>query len=286
MTKSEIKRLPKSTVELTMTIPWSKIKEVYERTFIRVMAEVELPGFRKGKAPRKLIEEKIDRSKVYEEVIKEVVPEAYTAALKEHDVKPIVSPQVDLLEAKEDSDWKIKATVAQKPEVHLKNYKAAVAKAKTGAGKLWVPGQGEPEKKEDKEKVKLDDVIKALLEEVEVEIPDLLVTEEANRLLARLVDETKLLGMTVDQYLKARGKTGEQLRADYAQQAQDSLKITFILEAVADTEKITVSDKEIEEAINAVKDESERVKLREQSYYIASLIRRQKTLDSLVKPIV
>ena len=285
---STIKKLPKHTVELEITIPWATIKSAYEKTFASVAETIELPGFRKGKAPKKLIEEKIDKSKVYEQVIKDILPDAYDKAVKEHDVKPVISPHIELLEAKEDADWVIKATVAEKPDVKLKNYKVTIEKAKGPAKKLWVPGQDEKKKEDENEnpQEKLGVVLKALLDEVEVDVPEMIIHEEVNRMLARLMDETKTLGLTVEQYLQASGKNVESIRGEYHKQAEETLKLEFILEEIAEAEKVQVSQKEIDEAISKIKDPAEKERLKGQSYYLASVLRRQKTLDNLLKPIV
>src|SRR5438477_654144 len=99
---STIKQLPKATVELEMTIPWKDVQGTYEKIFDQVVKDAELPGFRKGKAPREMVEKSIDKTKVYQEVIKEIVPKAFSAAVKEHNLSPITSPKVDVLEAKEE----------------------------------------------------------------------------------------------------------------------------------------------------------------------------------------
>lgn len=287
MATSSIDRLPKSTVELTITIPWSEIKETYDVVFGEISATVELAGFRKGKAPRELVEKHLDKTRIYEEVVKKVVPKVYSEALKLHSLKPIISPQVQIVAAKEGEDWKIKANLAEKPGVNLKNYRGAVAKAKVKT-ELWVPGKEStvPEKKDKDDQARLGDILKALLAEVEVEIPDLLVEQEVNRMLARLLDQTQKLGLTVEQYLVAQGKTSDQLRAEYAQQATETLKLDLILESIAEKENITVGKEEIEKALETVKDEKEREQLRANSYYLASLLRQQKTLDSLASPVV
>ena len=65
-----ISRKEDHTIELTLTIPWPTIKAAYEDIVNHAIETVEVPGFRKGKAPRNIAEEKLDRSKIYEEVVK------------------------------------------------------------------------------------------------------------------------------------------------------------------------------------------------------------------------
>ncbi|KKR31642.1 MAG: Trigger factor [Candidatus Gottesmanbacteria bacterium GW2011_GWC2_39_8] len=272
--------LPKSTKELEITIPWTNVRETYEQILDQVVIDTELPGFRKGKAPKKLVLEKIDKTKVYEQVVKEIVPKAYAESLKETHVNPIVSPRIEVLEAGEEKDWKIKATVAVKPKVDLKNYKEKVREFKKGkATKIWVPGKDEKAEKEELKKPTMDELLKVLLDAVEVEFSDMLIEDEANRLLSNLIDQTQKLGMTVEQYLLAQHKTSEQLRAEYALNAARNLKLEFALMEIAESETITVSEEDINNLLNKIEKPEEKETLKKQGYYLASLIRQQKTLD-------
>ncbi|OGG13331.1 hypothetical protein A2773_00860 [Candidatus Gottesmanbacteria bacterium RIFCSPHIGHO2_01_FULL_39_10] len=283
MTTSTLKNLPKNTVELEISIPWSDIKSTYDEVLQEVIKEAELPGFRKGKAPKNLVVEKVDKTKIYEEVIKKVVPKSYAESVKTHSLKPISSPKVEVLEAKEGNDWKIKALVAQKPKVNLKNYKEKISKLnREKAVKIWLPGQAKEKNKEaESKKPTLDEIMSTLLSEVDAEVSDLLVDEEANRLLSNLLDQTQKLGMTVEQYLTAKGKTTESIRAEYAKEAQKNLTLELALAEIADSENIIVTDEDINKLIEKATDSKEKEKLKSQSYYLAHLLRQQKTIDFL-----
>lgn len=86
--------------------------------------------------------------------------------------------------------------------------------------------------------------------------------------------------MSLDQYLSSSGKTAEALRSENATKAEADLKLDFILQKVAETEKITVDEAEIEKTITNAKAE-EQQSLRANKYLLASIIRQQKTLDFL-----
>lgn len=287
-----INRLANGTIELTITVPWSDIKISYTSVVDKFVQEAELPGFRKGKAPRNVVEEKLDKSKVYEEVLKQIVPRAYADAVKQENLKPIIPPRVEIIAAKENSDWQFKALTCEKPEVKLGDYKDAINKAKSAKqSKIWVPGKTEKEEKP--QELTLDEVLTALLEINQVQIPSLLVEDEVNRMLSRLIDQTQKLGLTVEQYLVSQGKTSDGLRQEYTNQANKNLALEFILEAIADQEKVEVGDEEIEKVIRNAKEVKEQEALRAQKYYLATILRRQKTLERLLptldkrsKPIV
>jgi trigger factor len=279
MTTSKLTQLPKATAELEITIPWSEVKITYDKVLDSVVATAEIEGFRKGKAPKQMVEERVDKSKLYSQVIQEIIPKIYAEEVKKHSLTPITSPKVEVQKAKEGEDWVVKAVLALKPHIKLKDYKAKVKALKNSQKKIWVPG--DDKKKQEDAKPKLDDIMKVLLDEVEVELSDLLVSEEANRLLSDLIDQTQKLGLTVEQYLLAKGKTTEQVRAEYASQAQANLKLQFALLEIAETEKITVSQTDIDGILAKVENPQEKEKLKNDSYYLAHLIRQQKTIDFL-----
>lgn len=282
MKGSTLKQLPKSTVELEIVIPWKTVQASYKKIFEHVVKDSELPGFRKGKAPKEMVEKAIDKSKVYQEVIKDVIPTAFSEAVKEHTLAPLTSPKIEVLEAKEEADWKVKATVALKPKITLGNYKEKIREVKKPSPKIWTPGKGEKkDEKEEEKKPALADILTALLSAVEIELPDLIVEEETNKLLSDLIDQTKKLGMTVEQYLMAKGTTSDLIQKEYRQQAERTITIQFAIAEIADKEQITVTPQEIEALIAKAEKPEERERLKKESYYLAHLLRQQKTLDYL-----
>ncbi len=206
-------------------------------------------------------------------------------AIKEQNFTPIVSPKIEVIAASEGQDFQFRAQTCEKPEVKLGNYREAVAKLrKEKHGKIWVPGKDEREEKP--QEPNLEEILKALLEESQVNIPVILIEDEVNRMLSRLIDQTQKLGLTVEQYLASQGKTTEDLRAQFREQARANLALEFVLEAIADQEKIEVNDEDVEKVIKEAKDPKEQEALRNQKYYLAAILRKQKVLDRLSKPIV
>lgn len=279
-----INRLPKSTIELTITIPWSRIKETYANVLSQVASEAEIDGFRKGKAPEKLVEEKVGKNKILEETIRKIIPSVYEEAVKQESIKPVSSPKIQIIEAAESKDWQIKATTCEKPTVDLGNFKDEIANLNAKA-KIWVPKEGVPEKDKSTDqgpkKPTIEEILDTLLRVSKVDVPDLLIEEETNRSLTKLVDQTQGLGLSTQDYLKAKGLTQETLRAQFARQSRDTLALEFILEEIANRENITVSEAEINKAIENSPDETTKSALQKDSYILAAILRRQKTLDFL-----
>lgn len=272
------------TVTLTITIPWADIQKHYDEVVDEIVKRTEMPGFRIGKAPRNIVEEKLDKTKTYEEVLQHTLPEAYNQAVKEADIHPVVNPKVELVQATEGKDWIIKAHTCEKPAVDLGDYKKVVSELNSSKKKdLWVPGKDEkPENGQDApKKPTLDELVTALISTVKMTLPDLLVENEVNRLLSDLIDQTKKLGLTVEQYLASTGRNAETIKKEYEEQSKRTLILEFTLEAIADKEGILVSDDDIDTVLKTAKSEEEKKALESQRYYLASILRRQKTLDFL-----
>lgn len=281
-----LERTQNSGITLTITIPWRTALTTRESVIAERIKHVELPGFRKGKVPRETAEKSLDSSKVYEEVVQKLLPQSYTDAVAEHKLHPVVLPKIEIIEAKEGSDWVIRAHTAEKPRVSLGDYKKAIREAKASKrNKIWTPKDAaEAPKPEEEAKLKqmtLGELLDVLLSVVTCEIPDLLIEHEVNRGLSDLIDQTKKLGLTVDQYFSSTGRTADTIKKEYSDNARRTIMLEFALEAIADAESIFISDDDIEQAIKAAKTEEERATLARERYYLASILRRQKTLDFL-----
>lgn len=267
---------PNGTIRLTVTIPNVDVKKAWEQSLQEVLANSEFPGFRKGKAPRKLVEEKVDKEKLREEVLRHLLPITYTDAIKTHAVKPIINPKIHVEKLEDPNtgkDWQFTALTCEAPIINLNNYKDGI-KSITAKSKIVIPGK-------EKIEIKFEDIVKALLEAVTAEIPTILVDNETDRLLSQTLDDVKKLGLTLDQYLSSTGKKPEDLRAEYKSKAENDIKLEFALLKIAEEEKITVEQKEIDEAIAAGKTDEEKKNLEGNRYLLASILRQQKTLDFL-----
>jgi FKBP-type peptidyl-prolyl cis-trans isomerase (trigger factor) len=271
--KSILARQDDGTIQLTITIPWETVTKTQKEVTEEYMKSTELPGFRKGKAPRKLVEGSINQDRLREDILKKLLPEAYVEALKEHDIKPILNPKIHVEKLEEAKDWVFVAYTAEAPEITLGDYKDAVKKV-TAKSKIIVPGK-EPQP------ASFEEIASALMENTTIKIPKIIIDQEVDRLLAQTLDEVKRLGLTLDQYLASTGRNTETLRQEYEKKAENDIKLEFILQKIAESEKISVEDKEIDEAIAQAKTDAEKQNLQGNRYLLASIIRQQKTLDFL-----
>jgi len=284
--KYKLSWLPKKTFELEFAVDSPTAKKTYDQVLKKVSQETEIKGFRKGKAPIKIVEQNVDKQKLYEEVLKQLLPSVYEAAVKQHNLKPIISPKIQALSLKEGEDWQFKASACEAPEIHLADYQKAV-KGELAKEAIWTPDKGKPEKDDKKptktydQKIKL--VTKALLDNVKAEISDLLIEDEVNRMLSKFLDQVNSLGMTIDQYLSSKQINQQQLRLSYQKQAEETLKLEFILLAIIKDKKIKIDDSEVDKMIDAAPDEKIKKQLNTplQRAYISSILAKRKALDYL-----
>ena len=243
---------------------------------------LSINGFRPGKAPLKRVEEKIGKAKIQEEVLKSLIPAVYLEAIKEHQIRPIINPQIKILSRREKEDWQIMATTCEAPPIELNDYKQSIRQA-LASEKIWVPGKEEETKK--KKEKRLGKIFQALLVSVKIKIPQILIEEETNRMLAKLIDQTQQLNLNIEQYLASVGKTSQQLRQEYQRQAEETLKLEFILSAIADKENVQVSKAEVEKMIKTAPDEKTRKELENPLYqaYLRQLLKKRKVIDNLMK---
>lgn len=282
--KSEITRANDGTITLKITVAWTDVEKARQKVLEELAKQVELPGFRKGTAPGKLVAEKLGKAKINEETLKKLLPSSYVDAIKLNGLNPIIHPKIHVETFDDGTDLKFTAETCEEPSINLKNYKDEVKKI-TAKSKIIIPhstgslqaGSGE------EKKPPLDEIIQAILVHSDVVVSKVLIEQEANRLLSGLLDELKNLGLSLDQYLVSRNKTAESLRAEYEEKARQDIKLEFVLRKIAEDEKITVDQKDIDEAIGKVKDEQQRAELSKNPYVVASIIRQQKTLDYLSK---
>lgn len=111
-----------SAFELVIEVGAAEFQAAIDKVYKRQKNRISVPGFRKGKAPRKMVEKMYGAEIFFEDAISLAYPDAYEAALKETDIKPVAYPQLEVLEVSADG-FTFKATVTVKPESSIKDYK-------------------------------------------------------------------------------------------------------------------------------------------------------------------
>ena len=118
-----------SAIELVIQVSAEDFEAAINRVYNREKKKIMLPGFRKGKVPRKMIERVYGENVFYEDAMEETYPAAYEQALKETGIEPVAYPKLEIQEVGGDG-YTFKALVTVKPEASIKDYKGLpIAKA-------------------------------------------------------------------------------------------------------------------------------------------------------------
>ena len=126
MKVTNVEKKEKSTVELTIQIDADQFEQAVQKAYLKSRGSISVPGFRKGKAPRKIIEGMYGSGVFYEEAINEVYPEAYEQAVQEQGLEDMGHPKMEIVEVGKEG-FTFKALVSVRPEVKLGEYKGLTA---------------------------------------------------------------------------------------------------------------------------------------------------------------
>ncbi|MEN6567703.1 MAG: trigger factor [Veillonellales bacterium] len=116
-------RIDKHKVVLEMEIPQTEVAKAMDKAYHKLAGKINIPGFRKGKVPRKILEMRVGKPALLDEAFEIIAPEAYGQALAEQKLEPVSRPEIDVVTLEEDKPLVFKATVTVKPDVTLGDYK-------------------------------------------------------------------------------------------------------------------------------------------------------------------
>ncbi|MBU0569166.1 hypothetical protein KKB40_00100, partial [Patescibacteria group bacterium] len=248
-----------------------------------------VPGFRKGKAPLAKLLGHIPQNKLVEKTLSGILPQLFSDAIKEHKLKPAVYPKFEVVKADNESDWQIRARTAEIPEIKLGDYKkkiSGILRAKT----LWTPESAKATNaKPENEKPpvltreqKEQQALQALVESVDITIPGVILQEEVNSRLSKLLERLENLGLNLESYLASIKKTPDNLRAEYKKQAKDAISVDLLLAKIAEEEKIEIEKAQIDAAIQASSGDkklADELDTPEKRNLVMTILRKRKALE-------
>ncbi len=131
--KSNLQKKPKSQIELTVEIPSEEFGKYVQRSIEKQSQNVDIKGFRKGKAPKEKVEEKVGKEKILIDAADLAIKETYPQAAKEHNIKAVSQPKIEVVKMPTSQSSQelliFKAGVAVFPEVELPDYRKIASKS-------------------------------------------------------------------------------------------------------------------------------------------------------------
>ncbi|MDP4009611.1 MAG: trigger factor [Candidatus Shapirobacteria bacterium] len=243
-TNQEIQKLKDKTFILNLNVPKNEVEKEYQHTLKEIQSGFETKGFRKGKAPLNVVKQQISPEKMLQEVISHLISHLYEQKVKEYELKPIIQPQIKIKNPPLtfDKEWQIELTACELPETSFDLSKVSNEIKKINA----TPIKKEAEPKHDN----LDQILEVVIKNSQLELPAILIDSDIENHSSSLIDQTKQAGITITQYLKTKNLTLDQYKENLKDQIIKEWTINLAVEKIAKSEKMEVSQKEIESLLS------------------------------------
>ncbi|KKT88798.1 MAG: Trigger factor [Candidatus Moranbacteria bacterium GW2011_GWC2_45_10] len=128
MANSEIKKLPKSEVEIKVSVEWNDWKKYIDQAVADISKEIKVAGFRAGKAPRDVVEKKVGSNMILEEAAQKAIQGTYPQVLDKEKIEAIGQPKAEILKIAEGNEFEYKVVTAVVPEAQIKDWKDKIKK--------------------------------------------------------------------------------------------------------------------------------------------------------------
>jgi trigger factor len=117
--KSTVEQLSPTRVKINVEVPFDELKPNFDRAYRKIAQQVRIPGFRPGKAPARVLESRIGRGPVLDEVVNEAIPAKYIEAVRENEVRTLGNPEFDVTKLEDRDVLEFTAEVDVRPEIEL-----------------------------------------------------------------------------------------------------------------------------------------------------------------------
>lgn len=120
--KSSVEKLSDTRVKLTVNVPFEDLKTEIDQAYSAIAQQVSIPGFRKGKAPRQLIDTRYGRGPILEQVVNDMLPSRYQSAVEENELVAIGQPSIDITKIEDNEFVEFTAEVDVRPEIEVPDF--------------------------------------------------------------------------------------------------------------------------------------------------------------------
>ena len=301
------KKLPKALCEFEIEIPAEDIAPRVRRVLAELTREAELPGFRKGFVPEKIVRERMGEFALFEKAAGEALAAALLEICKEEEIDAIGQPSVSVTLCAPGNPLRAKITVAEVPHFALPDYKKIAAgenekpfapekvgdkevdavidelrKIRAGEDpksprevkevqpltddtakqfgnfnsvaelKAAVAENLKRQKEEQEKQKRRGALLAALVSEMKVELPDILIQSELARMGEELKGELERFGGTMEKYLADIKKTADEFRNELRPDAEHRARVHLLLHKIAQAESISAPPEKVDEEVRHI----------------------------------
>ncbi len=252
MNKITVNKLPKSRAEIKVEIPAEEFEVFVDKALNEFVQSAEIPGFRKGGAPKEMVKAKVGMEKILDRAAANAIEITFPQAVAQEKLEPLGYPEISVLKLALGNPLEYKATISLWPRVDLPDYKKIASEFKIKPAELTQEeiARLKAEKERHEREHLRQDALEKIAQGSAVEIPDVLIQRETQNSLAQLKENTpRVLNMAFEDYLKKLGKTEAELAIDITKENEAKIKNYLVLEEIAKKENIAVGEEEIAAAI-------------------------------------
>ena len=250
-----IQKLSKSQIELKIKVPAEEFNGFQEKAILELGKDLEVEGFRKGHAPKEIIEREVGQQKILNAAAEMTVRENYLKAVAENKIEPLGQPKIEISKLAPGNPLEFKATVPVLPEIKLPDYK----KIASGVKKREVEVTPEEIKnlKVEKERTEKErmrgEILEKIAENSGIEAPEILIEAEENRQLLNLKRQVpQMMGINFEDYLKRINKTEKELLDSFLPEAEKRVKNSLALKEIEKRENVEASEEEIKNEMEKI----------------------------------
>ena len=120
--KTNVEKLSDTRVKLNVSVPFDELGQEIDQAYKAISQQVNIPGFRRGKAPRQLIDARFGRGPILEQVVNDMLPTRYEQALTENDLNPLGQPEIEVTKIEDNDVVEFTAEIDVRPEIEVPDF--------------------------------------------------------------------------------------------------------------------------------------------------------------------
>ena len=282
--KNEIQKSAKSQVEIKCEVSAEEFQIFRERAVLKLGENVEVEGFRKGKAPKEMIEKMLGQEVILKEASQECVRDNYLKVVKEQNLEPLGQPEISILKMALNNPFEFKATVAVLPAITIADYKEIASKIKKREVKVTeeeIEKLRQEKERQEREKLR-QEILSKIADASKMAIPEVLIDSEKNRMMTTIKEQVpQMLGIGFEEYLKKINKTEQEIFVSFEPEAQKRIKNSLVLREIQKREKFDISEKELTDEMIEVAKHNPNLDKNQLRDYTESVLNNEKTFEYL-----